>query len=103
MWSKFLQADVDNKLSDKEKEAVKDFALYIIHLHNSNSTITVWPYICSILLQVFFKFFPSFQCLVFISRLGFRNWLYFLSVADGWLLFNIWFADEERKPSEVDI
>ncbi|VDK71887.1 unnamed protein product [Litomosoides sigmodontis] len=51
-WCPPWQVNVDNKLSDKEKGAVKDFALHIIYLQNSNSTITVWPYTCAILLQM---------------------------------------------------
>ncbi|KAM3726558.1 Dihydroxyacetone phosphate acyltransferase [Dirofilaria immitis] len=51
-WHPPWQIYVDNKLSDNEKKAVKDLALYIIHLQNSNSTVTVWPYTCAILLQV---------------------------------------------------
>uniref|UniRef100_A0A8R1TUR0 PlsC domain-containing protein n=1 Tax=Onchocerca volvulus TaxID=6282 RepID=A0A8R1TUR0_ONCVO len=51
-WHPPWQAYVDNNLSDKEKKAVKDLAFFIIHLQNSNSTITVWPYTCAILLQM---------------------------------------------------
>uniref|UniRef100_A0A0R3RWB6 PlsC domain-containing protein n=1 Tax=Elaeophora elaphi TaxID=1147741 RepID=A0A0R3RWB6_9BILA len=51
-WYPPWQVNVDNKLTDEEKEAVRDFALHIIHLHNSNSTITVWPFTCAVLLQL---------------------------------------------------
>ncbi|VDN01024.1 unnamed protein product [Thelazia callipaeda] len=46
------QVQNDNGLSFKEKEVVKNFAFHIIRMHNSNSTITIWPYTCFILLQM---------------------------------------------------
>uniref|UniRef100_A0A1I7W3U7 CBR-ACL-7 protein n=1 Tax=Loa loa TaxID=7209 RepID=A0A1I7W3U7_LOALO len=51
-WHPPWQTSVGNQLSNKEKEAIKGFALHIIHLHNLNSTITIWPYTCAILLQM---------------------------------------------------
>ncbi|KAL3981922.1 Acyltransferase family protein [Acanthocheilonema viteae] len=81
-WYPPWQVIVDNKLSDKEKEAVKDFALHVIHLHNSNSTITIWPYTCAILLQmkstnhqklIFSKLQTSLEYFVaLITRMGRR-------------------------------
>uniref|UniRef100_A0A915Q121 Phospholipid/glycerol acyltransferase domain-containing protein n=1 Tax=Setaria digitata TaxID=48799 RepID=A0A915Q121_9BILA len=46
------QAYVDGGLTDEEKKVIKDFALYIIRVHNANSTITIWPYTCAVLLQM---------------------------------------------------
>uniref|UniRef100_A0A5S6PT56 PlsC domain-containing protein n=3 Tax=Brugia TaxID=6278 RepID=A0A5S6PT56_BRUMA len=51
-WHPPWQASVDNELSDNEKEAVKNFGLYIIQLHNLNSTTTIWSYTCAVLLQM---------------------------------------------------
>ncbi|CAG9533503.1 unnamed protein product [Cercopithifilaria johnstoni] len=81
-WYPPWQASANNKLSDKEKEVVKDFALHIIHLHNSNSTITIWPYTCAILLQmkntsyqklIFSKLLTSLEYFIaLITRMGRR-------------------------------
>ncbi|VDN20711.1 unnamed protein product [Gongylonema pulchrum] len=42
----------NHRLSEGEKQAVREFAFHVIRVHNANSTITVWPYACLVLLQV---------------------------------------------------